>query len=55
MQELRVQQISVRAKSKKEMYRILQLEGDVYLPPIQQANRKYITGIISGKIKVYAC
>ena len=55
MQKLRAQQISIRAKSKKEMYRILQLKGDVYLPPIQQAIRKYKTEIILGRIKVCAC
>ena len=47
-----LRQISVRARSKKEIYRMLQLEADVYLPPIQQANRKYITEIVSGKRKV---
>ena len=44
--------ISIRARSKKEFYRILQLEADAYLPPIHQANRKYIAEVISGKKKV---
>ena len=47
-----VRQISIRARSKKEMYRLLQLEADVYLPPIQQINRKFIADILAGKKKV---
>ena len=51
-QRMSVRQISIRARSKKEMYRLLQLEADVYLPPIQQANRKFIADILAGKKKV---
>ena len=48
-QKVNIRQISIRARSKKELYRLLQLEADVYLPPIQLANRKYIADIISGR------
>ena len=34
------------------MFRLLQLEGDVYLAPIPQANHVYVSGIISGNAKV---
>ena len=51
-QRLNVRQISIRARSKKEMYRLLQLEADVYLPPIQQTNRRFIADIVSEKKKV---
>ena len=51
-QRISVRQISIRARSNKEMYRLLQLEADVYLPPIQQANRRFIADIVSGKKKV---
>ena len=44
--------ISVRARSKKELYRILQLEADVYLPPMPQSNHEYVAGVLSGTIKV---
>ena len=33
----------------KKIDRLLQLEREVYLPPIQQANRRYIAEVISGK------
>ena len=44
--------ISIQVRSKKEIYSMLQLEADVYLPLIPQTNRKYIVEIISGKRKV---
>ena len=51
-QRMSINQISIRARSKKEIYRLLQIEAYVYLPPIQQANRRYIAEVISGKKKV---
>ena len=51
-QRINLKQISMRARTKKEIFRILHLEGDIYLPPIAQSNRKYIAGVLSGKIKV---
>ena len=50
--KLKVQDVSIHARSKRELYRMLQLEGDVYLPPLSQANHDYVSGILSGKRKV---
>ena len=50
--KINVRQISMKASSKKELYRMLQLEGDVYLPPMPQANHNYVADVISGKAKV---
>ena len=50
--KLKVNEISIHAKSKKELYRLLQLEGNIYLPPLEQANHKYISDLLSGKKKV---
>ena len=44
--------ITARVNSKQEMYRILQLEGDVYLPPNSQTNNNYISEILSGTKKI---
>ena len=49
---LNVNEISLHAGSKRELYRLLQLEGNIYLPPIEQANHKYISEILSGNKKV---
>ena len=46
------QQIGLKAKSKKEMYRLLASDGQIYLPPLKEANYKYIRGILTGKKKV---
>ena len=49
---MNVAQIIAKANSKREMWRILLLEGDVYLPPLSQANHIYISKILSGEKKV---
>ena len=46
--KISVHQIRLKASSKKEVYRMLQLEGNVYLPPLSEANHSYISKIISG-------
>ena len=50
--KLNINQIKVRWRSKREVVRILQIDGGIYLPPIGQANHKYIADILSGKKKV---
>ena len=46
---LTVTDISIRAKSKVELYRVLTTEGEVYLPPCKECNYKLIRDIIAGK------
>ena len=50
--KMNIIQVSIKASNKNEMFRLLQLEGDVYLAPIPQANHVYVSGIISGNAKV---
>ena len=50
--QMNVRAITAKANSKQEMCRILQLEGDVYLPHNSQANHNYISEILSGTKKV---
>ena len=40
----------MKKSSKKEIYRMLQLEGDLYLPPLPQASNNYVEGVISEKV-----
>ena len=49
---IHVNQIKAKANSKKEMVRILQLEGDVYMPPLSQANHSYVAGVLCAEKKV---
>ena len=44
--------VGLKAKSKKEMYRILASDAQVYLPPMKEVNYKYIRGILTGGKKV---
>ena len=43
--------VSVKAKSKKEVYLVLTVEGGLYLPPIMDSNKDYLKGIMTGKKK----
>ena len=47
-----VKELSVKYQSKKDMYKILQVEGGIYLPPISQADHKFIAQIVTGEKKV---
>ena len=46
--EITINDIALHAKSKKEVYDVLTIEGGIYLPPIIDANRKYVQNIIRG-------
>ena len=46
--KMNIKQITLKASSKKEIYRMLQLEDDVELP---QANHSYVADVISVKSK----
>ena len=52
---LTIQQIGIRAKSKKEVYTVLTVEGGLYLPPLADANQKYLKAILLGKKKYLLC
>ena len=51
-EKIHVNEITARASSKKEIYRMLHLEGDVFLPPLAHANHDYVSGVLSGAKKV---
>ena len=46
--EITISDITLHAKSKKEGYDVLVIEGGIYLPPLMDANRKYVQSIIRG-------
>lgn len=50
--QLTVQMWGIKAKSKSEMYRLLATDGRVYLPPLKQANYRYIRDILTGNKEV---
>ena len=47
--------IKAKANSKKEIVRIMQLEGDVYLSPLAQANHEYVAAVLWGEKKASIC
>ena len=46
--EFTVHEFGIVSQSKKEVYDVLTVEGDYFLPPIEQANADYISDILSG-------
>ena len=46
--EITLNDIAIRAKSKKEGDQVLTIEGGLYLPPMADANKKYIQNIMKG-------
>ena len=49
--EITINDISIHAKSKKEIYHVLTVEGGIYLPTMMDANKKYIQNIMRGHKK----
>ena len=45
-------ELGTKAKSKNEIYRLLATEGNVFLPPQNEASHYYLSDVISGRIKV---
>ena len=46
--EITISDIAIHAKSKKEIFHVLTVEGGLYLPPINDSNKKYIQNIMKG-------
>ena len=51
-EDLNWQEVSVKGRSKREIYSILVVKGKYYLPPESQANSTYIHDVMNGKKKV---
>ena len=49
---LELNQLSIKWRSKKELYDVLASDWGIYMPPIQYANSNYVSGVITGDIKV---
>ena len=49
---LTVQDCAIKARSKNEIYEFLTIQGNVYLPLIQECNHEFVRGIVQGTKKV---
>ena len=54
MEEARITvlDLGIKARSKREVYRLLSTDGDEYLPPEKEANYDYLASILRGDKKV---
>ena len=50
-----ISDIAIKARSKKEVYNVLTVEGELYLPPIVDTTQKYLKEILTGKKKYLLC
>ena len=48
---MNVNELAVVCQSNKEMYKILQEEGSIYLPPLEQANHRFAAQIVTERNK----
>ena len=53
--DITINDISLKAKSKKEAYSVLTSEGGIYLPPIGDSNKEYLRDTITGRKKFLYC
>ena len=44
-------ELGTKAKSKNEFYRLLAKEGNIFLPPQNEASHYYLSDVISGRLK----
>ena len=49
--EIQISELSLKSKSKKEVYDLLCNEGSIYLPPIEDAHHKFISQVLVGDKK----
>ena len=52
LKQINLKDLSIRCKSKKELYDLLVHDCELYLPPVQYANAQYIRNVVTGKNKV---
>ena len=50
--EMSYQELGLKARSKKELYNLLTADVGIYLPPIKEANAKYLSDVLSGVKRV---
>ena len=38
-----IKELGVVCQSKKDVYKVLQVDGEIYLPPVEQSDHKFIS------------
>jgi hypothetical protein len=51
-ESMNTKELGVVCQSKNDMYKVLQVTGDIYLPPVEQANYEFIAQLVSGEKEV---
>ena len=51
-EDISLEEVSLKAKSKREIYNLLVAYGNIYLPPIQDCHYTFLRELVSGTKKV---
>ena len=54
-EQLTVNEIGIKCKSKRELYKLLSVKKNLYLPPMFATNKGYLSGIMMGSKKCISC
>ena len=54
-EQLTTKEVGVKCKSKKELYKLLSTEGNLYLPPMLATNKGYLSGVMMRDKKFITC
>ena len=52
MEKLTTSELSIRARSKRRVYNLLVMQGNLFPPPIDECKHKFIKDTVEGKKKV---
>ena len=52
LKQINLKELSIKWRSKKDMYDLLATDADVNMPPIQFANIYYVRGVVKRDVKV---
>ena len=47
-----IKELGVVCQSKKDMFKVFQVDGEIYLPPIEQSDHKFVAQIVTGEKNV---
>ena len=54
LEDISLEEVSLKAKSKREIYNLIVTSGNIYLPPIQSCNYKFLRELVTGVKKVHS-
>ena len=54
LENISLDEVSLKAKSKREIYNLIVTSGNIYLHPIQDCHYKFLRELVTGVKKVHS-